>query len=264
MSIVTAIFIYLFDFQLGLPVYQLLLSSYLNAFLKLHLYQYISEVLKNCHPYLVALLWTLKCESYSCATLNSNAKFKQILGQSHVDIWNMASKVNGHNGDCWWPVNVQNGSSAAAAAAPGRQASWPQSSSAVTMTARVFYNSGEQEARLGTARSQSRTTLQPVAWHEATAAEHRVKMVMRAQCTQLHMITKQQEEEREWTGGAACTLLLLQAFCCRTLQLELKAVTVTHCLGSLCTSLPHIHTYAQQMCKQASLSLPAGWHGHRW
>lgn len=69
---------------------------------------------------------------------------------------------------------------------------------------------------------------------------------MRAQCTQLHMITKQQEEEREWTGGAACTLLLLQAFCCRTLQLELKAVTVTHCLGSLCTSLPHIqyiHTH---------------------
>lgn len=178
--------------------------------------------------------------------LNSNAKFKQILGQSHVDIWNMASKVNGHNGDCWWPVNVQNGSSAAAAAAPGRQASWPQSSSAVTMTARVFYNSGEQEARLGTARLQSRTTLQPVAWHEATAAEHRVKMAMWAQCTQLHMITKQQEEERERTGGAACTLLLLQAFCCRTLQLELKAVTVTHCLGSLCTSLPHIqyiHTH---------------------
>lgn len=56
-----------------------------------------------------------------------------------------------------------------------------------------------------------------------------------------HKINKQ-EEEREWTGGAACALLPLQAFCCRKLQLELKAVTVTHCLGSRSTSLPHIHT----------------------
>lgn len=62
------------------------------------------------------------------------------------------------------------------------------------MTARVFYNSGEQEARLGTARSQSRTTLQPVALREATVAEERVKMVVRAQCGQLHVINKQQEE----------------------------------------------------------------------
>lgn len=102
------------------------------------------EVPKNCRLYLLALLCALKCES-SSATLNAN--FKQTLG---LIFETRASKVNGHNGDCWRPVNVQNGSSAAAAAAPGRQASWPQSSSTVTMTARVFYNSGEQEATPGT------------------------------------------------------------------------------------------------------------------
>lgn len=56
-------------------------------------------------------------------------------------------------------------------AAPGRQASWPQSNSTGTMTAGVFHNSGEQEERLGTARSQSRTTLQPVLLSRAAARE---------------------------------------------------------------------------------------------
>lgn len=66
---------------------------------------------------------------------------------------------------------------------------------------------------MGTAREQSRTTLQPVALGEATAAEGRVKTVMRARCGQLRMISTQQEE-KDRTGGAACAALPLQASCC--------------------------------------------------
>lgn len=102
----------------------------------------------------------------------------------YVNIWIIASKVNRYNGGCWQLGNVQNGSNAAA---PGRQASWPRSNSTVTMTARVFHNSGEQEERLGTTRSHNRTTLQPVVLYKVTAGEVIVKIVMRLHLTSYNM-----------------------------------------------------------------------------
>lgn len=95
---------------------------------------------------------------------------------------------------------MPNGSNAAAA--PGRQASWPQSNSTVTMTARVFYNSGEQEARLGTTRSQSRTTLQPMALYKVTAGEVIVKIVMRLHLTSYNKYAR--GRNRRKGGGGPC------------------------------------------------------------
>lgn len=40
--------------------------------------------------------------------------------------------------------------------------------------------------------------------------------------------------------------------CCCTLQLELKAVTVTQCLGLLCTSRSHLHARVHSRRKCAS------------